>query len=100
MGRRFNLDGALGETLGLSSPANLIRATFVVESAVMNLKSAEVQSKDKRLFVQESKQVIDLNQVEKKLTAVSEWPCRSPRTIYEGRPGFQQRGGGVPEFVD
>ncbi|MBK8870920.1 MAG: hypothetical protein IPN19_07675 [Elusimicrobia bacterium] len=65
------MDGALGETLGLSSPANLIRATFVVESAVMNLKSAEVQSKDKRLFVQESKPVMDLNQVEKKLTAVS-----------------------------
>jgi cytochrome c556 len=70
-GAQVQLDGALGETLGLSSPANLIRATFAVESAVMNLKSAEVQSKDKRLFVRESKPVIDLNQVEKKLTAVS-----------------------------
>ncbi|MBK8870875.1 MAG: hypothetical protein IPN19_07440 [Elusimicrobia bacterium] len=69
-GASVRLDNVLGETLGLSSPANLIRATFVVESAVMNLKSAEVQSKDKRLFVQESKPVIDLNQVEKKLTAV------------------------------
>jgi hypothetical protein len=69
-GAQVQLDGALDETLGLSSPANLIRATFVVESAVMNLKSAEVQSKDKRLFVQESKLAIDLNQVEKKLTGV------------------------------
>jgi hypothetical protein len=48
----------------------------------MNLKSAEVQSKDKRLFVQESKLAIDLNQVEKKLTGV--WP----RSLAEAQGQF------------
>jgi hypothetical protein len=66
----------------------------------MNLKSAEVKSKDKRLFVQESKQVIDLNQVEKKLTAVSSGLAEAQGQFTKADRGFQQRGGGVPEFVD
>jgi hypothetical protein len=69
-GAQVQLDSNMASVLEVSSPATLARATFMVEAAVMQLKSAEIQSKDKRLFVQESKPVIDLNQVEKNLATV------------------------------
>jgi hypothetical protein len=70
-GAQVQLDSNMASVLEVTSPANLARATFMVEAAVMQLKNAEIQSNDKRLFVQESKPVIDLNQVEKKLTTVA-----------------------------
>lgn len=69
-GAQVQLDSNLASDLGVSSPANLVRATFMAKAAVMQLNSVEVQSKDKHLFVQESKPAIDLNQVETKLKSV------------------------------
>ncbi|MBK8576380.1 MAG: hypothetical protein IPN90_12125 [Elusimicrobia bacterium] len=69
-GAQVHLDSNLASNLGVSSPANLVRATFMARAAVMQLNSVEVQSKDKHLFVQESKPAIDLNQVETKLKSV------------------------------
>lgn len=69
-GAQVQLDSNMASMLEVSSPATLARATFMVEAAVMPLKSAEIQSNGKRLFVQESKPVIDLNQVEKKLATM------------------------------
>lgn len=69
-GAHVQLNSAMASDLGVSSPASLARATFMVKAVVMELNSVEIQSKDKHLFVQEFKPAIDLNQVETKLESV------------------------------
>jgi cytochrome c556 len=69
-GAQVQLDSPMASAVDISSPANLVRATFMAKAAVMQLNSVEIQSKDKHLFIQESKPPVDINQVENQLKSV------------------------------
>jgi hypothetical protein len=71
-GAQVQLDSNMASVLEVSSPANLARATFMVEAAVMQLKSAVVERGDERIFVSQNHAPMEISGLEKEVNSLAD----------------------------
>jgi hypothetical protein len=71
-GAQVQLDSNMASVLEVSSPANLARATFMVEAAVMQLKSAVVERGDERIFVSQNHSPMEISGLEKEVNSLAD----------------------------
>jgi outer membrane murein-binding lipoprotein Lpp len=70
-GAQVELDSTMAGATGMSTPANILRATFSAEAAVMSLNSAVVQKGDKTLFVSQDRAPVEVTETTKAATDLS-----------------------------
>jgi outer membrane murein-binding lipoprotein Lpp len=67
-GAKIELDSTMAGVTGMSTPANILQATFSAEAAVMNLNSAVVQKGEKTLFVSQDRAPEEVTETTKAAT--------------------------------
>jgi RES domain-containing protein len=71
-GAQVQLDSNMASVLEVTSPANLAGATFMVEAAVMQLKSAVVERGDERIFVSQNHAPMEISGLEKEVNSLAD----------------------------
>lgn len=71
-GAKIELDSTMAGVTGMSTPANILQATFSAEAAIMSLNSAVLQKGDKTLFVSQERAPVEVAETTKVATDLAQ----------------------------
>ncbi|MBL8024165.1 MAG: RES family NAD+ phosphorylase [Elusimicrobia bacterium] len=97
-GAKVQLDSTMADVLDVSNPASLVRATFLAEAAVMQLKSAVVKKGDERVFVSQTHAPIEISGLEKGVSSLAKQSAANFSEISTVERDLSARSNAVGQF--
>ncbi|MBL8024154.1 MAG: TNT domain-containing protein [Elusimicrobia bacterium] len=97
-GAKVQLDSAMSDSLDMSGPASLARATFMVKAAVMELNSAVIEKGDKQVFVSRTHAPIEVSGLEKGVNALDATSSANFSKISNVERDLSARSNAVSQF--